>query len=291
MRLKISRSAAEERLTELISLGYQGLQWMVDDYQAKMDASNFDSDADNHRYEESFEAWGQKVLDALEEIFPTDAEAGFFGHPPDSVGTIRVGTDQRWFQLRKRHLKLIRQLEEIRDTKIGRYTDLPQQDRLYIEDVDSFRKVRDVNPGTVAHHLSSSGRLELSEDEVQLALERILDVSFHKKDWGGEENDLYTANVIVNGHRVSTAFMLKGNGLKSKALRIKDCGKNGDQLVRLIQSPAVLFIVQFVGQVDEAVIKDLEGKVRDLRSQGKEARFCVIDGQDTARVLAAYGEL
>ena len=186
---------------------------------------------------------------------------------------------------------MIGQLETIRDAKLDRYTDLPQKDRLFVEDIDSFQKVRDVNPASVADRLSSEGRLEVSEDDVQLALERILDVSFHKKDWGGEENDLYTANVVVNGARVSTAFMLKGNGLRAKSLRIRDCGKNGDQLVRLVQSPASLYVVQFIGQVEEAVIKDIEGKVRDLRSQGKEVRFCVIDGQDTARVLAAYGEL
>ena len=42
-------------------------------------------------------------------------------------------------------------------------------------------------------------------------------------------------------------------------MRIADCGHNGDQLVRLFESPAKLFVVQFVGVVSEMVIKDVEG--------------------------------
>jgi hypothetical protein len=45
---------------------------------------------------------------------------------------------------------------------------------------------------------------------VQTALEAILEVPLHKKDWGGEINDLYTANVIVGGRRRASAFLLKG---------------------------------------------------------------------------------
>jgi uncharacterized membrane protein len=75
-------------------------------------------------------------------------------------------------------------IETIRQTSLAQYTDLPIQDRLYVEDIDSFQKVRDVNPAMVTHFLEN-GFLSLSEDQVQLALEQILGVSFHKKDWGG----------------------------------------------------------------------------------------------------------
>lgn len=90
-------------------------------------------------------------------------------------------------------------------------------ERLYVEDVDSFSKVRDVNPSMVTRFLSNSF-LDWSEDQVQLALEQILDVSFHKKDWGGEINDLYTANVVVAGDRRATAFLLKGPGIGKKEM-------------------------------------------------------------------------
>jgi hypothetical protein len=61
-----------------------------------------------------------------------------------------------------------------------------------------------------------------------MALEQILNVSFHKKDWSGEGNDLYTANIVLNGERVETAFLLKGNELRRREMWVADCGKNGD---------------------------------------------------------------
>lgn len=73
-------------------------------------------------------------------------------------------------------------------------------------------------------------------------------------------------------------------------MKIVDCGKNGDQLVRLFTTPADLFIVQYVGRIAEMLIKDVQGKVTELHSQGKTAHFLIIDGQDTARLLYAYGK-
>jgi hypothetical protein len=85
--------------------------------------------------------------------------------------------------------------------------------------------------------------------------------------------------------------MLKGPGIAKKEMTIADCGKNGDQLVRLFDAPADLFIVQFIGRIAEMVIKDTEGKIAALHKRGKMAQFVIIDGQDTARLLLAYGKL
>lgn len=165
-----------------------------------------------------------------------------------------------------------------------------QKERLHIEDIDNFSKVRNLKPSDVSSVLTN-GYWDVSEESVQVGLEEILDVSFHKKDWGGEYNDLFTSNLIVNDQRLSAAFMLKGAGLGRKTLEISGCGKNGDQLVRLFESPAQIYIVQFVGEISEAVIKDVEGKVREKRAAGREAWFCAINGQDTARLFRAYGKL
>ena len=162
--------------------------------------------------------------------------------------------------------------------------------RIYPEDIDSFAKVKTVLPSDVAEFLRN-GYLDLSEDAVQCAFEEIIGVPFHKKDWGGETNDLYTSNVLYRAGRIATAFFLKGNGLRKPTMNIADCGKNGDQLVRLFDSPADLFIVQFVGEIAENVIRDVEGKVENMRRRGKNAFFCVMTGQDTARVMCAYGKL
>lgn len=162
--------------------------------------------------------------------------------------------------------------------------------RLFLDEIDSFSKIREVSPDVVAP-LLNNGYLDMSEDAVQHALEQILAVSFHKKDWGGEVNDLYTPNVLVDGTRRATAFLLKGNGLQKKTMEIKNCGANGDQVVRLFQSPADLFVIQFVGNISEAVIHHTESEVARLKAQGRHVQFVTIDGQDTARLLYAYGKL
>jgi hypothetical protein len=161
---------------------------------------------------------------------------------------------------------------------------------VFLDDIDSFEKVQGTSPSQISDVLQD-GRTALSEDSIQKAIEEILSVPFHKKDWGGEENDLYTANVLVRGVRIPTAFLLKGPAVKSKLLQIADCGKNGDQIVRLFQSPAELFVVQYAGEISEAVLKDLESKVIAKRSTGSLAWYCAINGQDTARLLKAYGKL
>jgi len=163
-------------------------------------------------------------------------------------------------------------------------------ERLYLEQIENFAKLREVSPAAVRDRLRD-GFLDVSEEQVQVTIEEILHEPMHKKDWGGEQNDLYTNNVFVNGSRISAAFLLKGNGLRKKVMQIADCGKNGDQLVRLFQSPAQLFVVQFVGNISESVITDIEGKARGLRSMGRQVSYCTINGQDTARLLHAHGDL
>ena len=109
--------------------------------------------------------------------------------------------------------------------------------------------------------------------------------------WGDEVNDLYTANVIVNSNRRATGFLLKGSSIGKKEMNIADCGKNGNQLVRLSTTPAVRFVVQYVGPIAEMLVRDVQGKVTELKAQGKTTHFLIIDGQDTARLLYAYGKL
>ncbi len=163
--------------------------------------------------------------------------------------------------------------------------------RIHIDDIDSFAAVQRVTPTDVTDLLTQDGFLDYSEDHVQIALEQILHEPLHKRDWGGEINDLYTANLVLQGRRTPTAFLLKGNGLRRREMRIADCGANGDQIVRLFESPAELFVVQFVGNIAENVIRDVAGKVQQKRNQGVNARYCIINGQDTARLLLAYDKL
>jgi hypothetical protein len=184
--------------------------------------------------------WGEKVVRTLESIFPTELEASQFLHAPSSLRFIETTIDQPYQVLSHRLKDTLGALDKIRAERRPLYTDLPADIRLYVEDIDSFRNVRDVNPATVAD-LLADGYWDVSEDFVQRMLEQILTVPFHKKDWSGEYNDLYTTNVIMNGRNTASAFLLKGHRLRKKMLQIKDCGKNGDQLVRLFESPAELY--------------------------------------------------
>jgi hypothetical protein len=187
--------------------------------------------------------------------------------------------------------RIIRSLPTARQTgRRGRASAFVDPERLYVDDIDSFRKVRSVRPEDV-EHLLNKGHIRLTEEEVQTAIEEILRVPFHRKDWGGEINDLYTANTVVRGKRRATAFLLKGIGMRAKVMSIRDCGKRGDQIVRLFDSPADVVVVQSVGPIADHVIKDVQAKVAGLRATGRQASFMIMDGQDTARVLFAYETL
>lgn len=290
MRLRKSRPQSDEELLAQINAGYRLLNDSRADYRAKYPDKGFDSALDNERFDSAINAWAEEVVGSLTEMFPTELEVNEFLEHERQWASRVLGADPKWTHLTRRLEELIRNLKAIRDKRLPNYTDLPISTRLYVESIDSFQKVRDVNPAEVADRLNR-GYLDRSEDEVQIGLEAILDVPFHRKDWGGETADLYTSNVVVNGSRFASAFLLKGNGLRKNVMELRDCGKNGDQILRLFTVPALLFVVQFVGEVSENVINDVEGKVNQLRAGGRPACYCIMNGQDTARVLRAYGKL
>lgn len=288
MRLRIHIATADEELIALVNEGYDAISAMQANYQRRKEQGTYDDTKDVDELMGPVNTWADKVVESLGRIFPTQLEKHLFLDPEIPFGT--VSGDYKYQSALTRSGHYVRGLNNIRVRSLPEYTDLPLDARLYVEDIDSFRKVRDVNPATVKDALTD-GYLDQYEDSIQTALERILNVPFHKKDWPGENNDLYTANLIVNGKRRETAFLLKGKGIRNHKMEIKHCGVNGDQILRLCNSPAKLFVIQFVGRISEAVVSDIDGKVRLARTQGKEAWYCIMDGQDTARVLRAYNEL
>lgn len=154
-----------------------------------------------------------------------------------------------------------------------------------IDDIDSFAAVSFYPANTISAKLP----LENPEAEIKELLQRIIGDPFTRTDWGGEQNDIFSSRVILNGKRLLAAFFLKGPSVKGR-LTLAKCGKNGDQIQRLFQSPADMFVVQFNGEIDERVIEECRQKVRHLRqTQNKNAVFTVIDGVDTARLIMAYG--
>jgi len=153
-----------------------------------------------------------------------------------------------------------------------------------IDNIDSFAKANFVAPSSIRVKLP----LDKSEAEIKELLQRIIGDPFTKTDWGGEQNDIFSSRVVRNGKRLLAAFFLKGPSVRGR-LTLAKCGKNGDQIQRLFQSPADMFVVQFNGDIDERVIEECRQKVRLLRlTQNKNVFFTTIDGVDTARLMAAY---
>lgn len=164
--------------------------------------------------------------------------------------------------------------------KIARPKISGEKIELFVDDIDSFSKVRNIFRSMVKETI-------LGEDFIQIKLEEILGELWHRKDWGGESCDLYTSNLRIKGKRYRAAFLLKGSGTKGK-LTIAKCGKNGDQIQRLFKCPADIFIIQHISEIDDAVIEEATQKTLAARLKNPKARFCIIDGLDTQRLIQAY---
>ena len=107
-------------------------------------------------------------------------------------------------------------------------------------------------------------------------------------DWGGEKNDLFTTRLVIDGKRLSTAMAFKGRGTTGKLTPGK-LGKNGDQIQRLFQSSANVFLVQYYGQIDESVLDQMTELAKAKSgSTGQKILFGVIDKADTTRIMNAY---
>jgi hypothetical protein len=65
-------------------------------------------------------------------------------------------------------------------------------------------------------------------------------------------------------------------------------GKNGDQLGRLFTSEAQLFFVVYHSKIDEAVAQQMHAHALARALSGARVYYCLIDGDDLARLVAAY---
>lgn len=152
-------------------------------------------------------------------------------------------------------------------------------------DFGSFRKVdftRYISPREL------DALRAVSEAEIKRIFAKAMSESFTDKDWGGEAGDLFTANPTVDGKRCACAFMFKGPA-KFKKLQPADCGKNGDQIVRLFDLPAEVFVLQHCHAVAPAVRRMMQAFA--VEKLPKRARFCIIDGRDTYLILKYLREL
>ena len=158
-------------------------------------------------------------------------------------------------------------------------------DFISIDEITSFGRVKSI----VRQSVENIVPLKIPEETIKQSLAQIIGEKYTQRDWGGEKSDFFTTRLNIGGKRIPTAFLLKGSGTRGK-LTIKKCGKNGDQILRLLEEPAELFIVQHVDEIDSAVTNLLKKLVSEKSAGKKKLFYCVIDGIDTARILLAYNK-
>lgn len=144
-------------------------------------------------------------------------------------------------------------------------------------DIDQFRPFKDVDATGVTLPL------QVYEREIKDRINGLLGEHESAKDWGGEDNDIF-ATCSVNKREMPIAMMLKGPSVP-RPMRIKDAGKNSDQVLRLAEAPATIFAVQHVHKITEPVRRQLRMHIEALRGRGIEAYCTFIDGIQTHKLL------
>src|SRR5260370_10801439 len=277
MKIHTSLNDVKDQLISFISEGYGILG------EAFM--NSFNSEISNIQ-----RRWENKVVEYLVGIFPTKKETGQFLHSPGPA--LHFNNDNNINDAMNRLNISLKALEQILDTLERYYQFEPESFSLNIQDIDSFSKVRGVNHRDVEGYLKN-GFLNRDEDAIKIAFAEIIEESFVPEDWPGETEDLYTSRMWYNGQRVRASIIFNGPGkVKAKQTRLRDLGARGDQLVRMMRvDSSKLYILQSVKPISHEIVVTFEALIKDQRSKGNLCYACVIDGQDTAEILSAYGYL
>jgi hypothetical protein len=157
-----------------------------------------------------------------------------------------------------------------------------QTEFVSIDDVHQFRKVKAVSK--VPDSLSPP---RLPEAVIKTGILRLLREDTGQKDWGGENNDIFSVRLNVGNKKLRGAFALKGPGKKGPLVPGK-MGKNGDQIQRLFSTPADVFFVQYEDEIKESVVQLMEQLAKAKALLGGKIRFGIIDRRDTYRLRVAY---
>lgn len=150
-----------------------------------------------------------------------------------------------------------------------------------IDEIDSFGRISGVSVNSFERR---------SEITIKKLFKKIFGEKGKFTDWGGEKNDLFTTRLRLRGQRLACAIAFKGWGTKG-VLTPGKMGRNGDQIQRLFNSSAQMFLVQYCGQIDERVVEQMEAFAHlraDLAGGNQVTYYGVIDGLDTERLFQAY---
>jgi hypothetical protein len=153
--------------------------------------------------------------------------------------------------------------------------------QITIDDIRSFNRAWEIKADKMIED-------QLSETAFKIGLKKIIGEIGEFKDWGGETEDIYTTRMLFGNKRRPAAFALKGPATRGKLTPGK-MGKNGDQIQRLFEAPADLYLVQYCRQIDQSVIKLMDSlAVTKSVLTGREILYGVIDGTDSYRLMRAY---
>jgi len=158
------------------------------------------------------------------------------------------------------------------------------------EDIEQFSKMADIAVKDAKEWMDVMQ--QIPEEKIKQAFAGLL-ADPVKKDWGGESNDHFSANVKVGNRRRTAAFLLKGPSVGFKEMTLDMCGKRADQILRLTKSAADISIVQHCHLIGQAVRDTLRSMTvaPGGRTNGIARKYCLIDGQATYRILKAYNRL
>jgi len=153
----------------------------------------------------------------------------------------------------------------------------------FIDDFKEFSKVETIKRVSMD---KIKPLKDIPEKKIKYIFAELLGES-PKKDWGGEQSDIFTSCVHLGNKRLTAAFLLKGPA-HFGPMSLNKLGKNNDQILRLAKEPADVLFVQHCHEILPMVRETL--RVFAVQP-GNARRYCLIDGPDTLRILKAYDKL
>jgi hypothetical protein len=153
---------------------------------------------------------------------------------------------------------------------------------LHPSQIDAFEQIRQVPRASTRAALAPLR--DIREADVKQAFAELIGEGEIPKDWGGEQSDLFTSTLTVDGQPFAAAFAFKGPA-KFNPMTFADLGKNGDQIVRLYAEPADILVLQHC----HVITTPVRAMMRAFAQQfGNLRTCCIIDGYDTLRILKTY---
>lgn len=125
---------------------------------------------------------------------------------------------------------------------------------------------------------------DVPESVVKAAFAEILGEPDVPKDWGGEQFDLWTTRLSVEGQPLRAAFLFKGPA-EFKPMTISSLGKNGDQIDCLSSTAADVLVIQHCHSITAPVVNMARVYASDPRYP---RRYLTIDGCDTIKILRHF---